>query len=130
MSRAGLHAAYPATADAIRRCRQELVELNRTEDFESVVTAQDFSSTSLCRDLIFHVQEHRMSLTGIDAFLRANALCFLGFEMEYQDTVMRAYRKRFPGDPAATRLDYWQMFENDNPALFSSTYIFWVQKTA
>ena len=29
----------------------------------------DFCSTSACRDFLFHVQEQRMSLTGIDAFL-------------------------------------------------------------
>ena len=42
----------------------------------------DFYSTSECRDLLFHVQEHRMTLPQIKAFLAAQDLQFLGFEID------------------------------------------------
>ena len=37
----------------------------------NVMWFNDFFSTSECRDLLFHVQEHRMTLPAISDFLRA-----------------------------------------------------------
>lgn len=117
---------YGSTADEIRRCRQILVELaGKDPDFKTTLEAPDFFSISGCRDLLFHVQEHRMTLTGIDAFLRENNLSFLGFEIE--EDVLRAYRLRFPDDHAATNLGQWQIFENENPDTFAGMYQFWIQ---
>jgi hypothetical protein len=89
-----------------------------------VVEAEDFFSVSVCRDLIFHVQEHRMRVAEIAAFLRQNRLTFLGFEFENEDDVLNAYRRRFPGDPAAIDLSNWQAFEEENPRLFSAPICF------
>ncbi len=119
---------YSGTPDEVRLCRQQF--LDRAADFPTVVHAEDFSSVSLCRDLIFHVQEHRMTLEGIAAALRENGLDFLGFEIAGEETVLPDYRARFPDDPAAVNLAHWQAFENDNPGLFNRTYQFWVQAAA
>lgn len=119
---------YGATANEIRRCRQDLTDLDKTADFGDALTTPDFFSNSACRDLLFHVQEHRMTLTGIAAFLRANNLVFLGFEIDAD--VLGAYRQRFPADRAATRVGQWQIFENENPDTFRSMYNFWIQKGA
>ena len=43
---------------------------------------RDFFSTSECRDLLFHCQEHRFTLPQISAFLAESGLAFLGFELE------------------------------------------------
>ena len=43
---------------------------------------RDLFSTSNCRDLLFHVQEHRMTLPQIKAFLAENDLQFLGFMLD------------------------------------------------
>ena len=117
---------YGSTADEIRRCRQNLVELDKSANFGTTTKVQDFFSLSDCRDLLFHVQEHRMTLTGIDVFLRENNLVFLGFEID--DTVLNAYKLRFTGDHAATNLGQWQIFENENPDTFFGMYNLWVQK--
>jgi hypothetical protein len=117
---------YEATADGIRRCRQDLVDLDKSADFGKITSAPDFFSISACRDLLFHSQEHQMTLTGIDAFLRENTLAFLGFEIE--GDMLHAYRQRFPDDPAATNLGQWRTFENDNPDTFAGMYQFWIQK--
>lgn len=121
---AGQHCG--ATADEIRRFRQNLMAMNGGEDFGTITASPDFFSISTCRDLLFHVQEHRMTLTGIDAFLRENKLSFLGFEMDAG--ILHAYRLRFPDDRAATCLAQWQIFENENPDTFSGMYQFWIQK--
>lgn len=118
---------YGATADEVRRCRQDLVHLNKSQDFGSTLKSADFFSTSTCRDLLLHVQEHRMALTGINAFLRKNELTFLGFEAG--PDVLHAYRQMFPADHAATNLEQWQVFEHDNPDTFLGMYQFWIQKS-
>jgi SAM-dependent methyltransferase len=116
---------YGATEDEIRRCRQELLALDDGHKF-GTVTSGDFFSTSACRDLLFHFQEHQMALTEIDVFLRDNKLRFLGFEIPGH--LLHAYRKRFPDDAAATNLGHWQAFEIDNPDTFLGMYNFWIQK--
>jgi hypothetical protein len=100
--------------------------LDGSGEFAAVVGLADFYSTSTCRDLLFHVQEQRMTLTGIEAFLKDNGLAFLGFAIDPQ--VVHAYRLRFPEDRAAINLAQWQRFENDNPDTFLGMYQFWIQK--
>lgn len=115
---------YGTSAEDIRRCRQDLLESDRSR--ELVAASSDFFGVSSCRDLLFHVQEQRMRLPAIAAFLKDNGLTFLGFETD--DATMRAYRRRFPEDLAATNLDHWQAFESDNSASFAGMYRFWIQK--
>jgi hypothetical protein len=117
---------YGTTAHDIRRCRQELIALSGHANFGAAVHSPDFFSTSACRDLLFHAQEHRMRLGDIDAFLRDNGLTLLGFEIG--GDVLHAYRRRFPDDPAAANLAHWQTFENDQPGTFAAMYQFWIQK--
>jgi 2-polyprenyl-3-methyl-5-hydroxy-6-metoxy-1,4-benzoquinol methylase/cytochrome c-type biogenesis protein CcmH/NrfG len=117
---------YGSTAEDIRRYRQELINLDDGASFGAALKLTDFFSTSDCRDLLFHVQEHRMTLAGIDAFLGENELQFLGFEIT--SDIFNAYRLRFPEDRAATNLGNWQLFENENPDTFIGMYQFWVQK--
>ena len=105
---------------------QTLVNLDKSENFGTTLNTSDFFTISTCRDLLFHAQEHQMTLTRIDAFLRENNLAFLGFEID--SDVLHAYRQRFPDDPAATNLGQWQTFENNNPDTFASMYQFWIQK--
>lgn len=117
---------YGASTDDIRRCRHDLMSPETVARFGLTLGLPDFFSTSTCRDLLFHVQEHRVTLTAIDAFLRANNLSFMWFQME--GDVVRAYKRRFPNDHDAIDLVQWQTFENENPDTFLGMYQFWVQK--
>ncbi len=117
---------YASTLSDIRRFRQDL--LNGGGDFRKTTESVDFNSLSMCRDLLFHVQEHRLTLDAIAAFLGENALAFIGFELDMG--VLASYRRQFPGDPAATDLGQWQAFESRNPDTFSGMYNFWVQKSS
>ena len=116
-----------STSDAIRLCRQQLMTLSHNADFGTTLQSPDFFSTSACRDLLFHVHEHRMTLNQIRAFLDENKLHLLGFEIE--SGILRAYQQKFPDDRAATNLEQWQSFENDNPDTFGNMYQFWIQKS-
>jgi len=117
---------YNASHDSIRQCRQELLPQKNQAEFGSILQSPDFFSLSTCRDLLFHVQEHCMTLSDIAAFIRTHSLQFLGFEIEA--AIVQAYRTRFPNDPAATNLAHWQIFEDENPDTFFSMYQFWVHK--
>jgi tetratricopeptide (TPR) repeat protein len=115
---------YQPTAADIRRCRQAL--LDQGMRFGNVVASGDFFSTSGCRDLLFHVQEHRLTIPEIAGFLVENGLAFIGFDVDHFTT--QRYLTRFPHDQSMTDLACWDVFERENPATFSGMYQFWVQK--
>src|SRR5215510_463630 len=117
---------YRATAEDIRRCRQEL--LDDAGRFARITESADFFSTSGCRDLLFHVQEHRLTIPQIATFLAENDLAFIGFDLD--PATQQRYRARFPDDPAMTDLASWDMFEREHPDTFVGMYQFWVQKAA
>jgi len=117
---------YGRGADDIRRFRQDVLALADGDLVKTVAQSPDFFSVSDCRDLVFHVQEHRFTLPQIQAFLAASDVTFLGFEIDIG--VLRQYDARFPDDRARTALDRWHSFEQDNPGTFGGMYQFWVQK--
>jgi len=119
-------AGYGATPAEIRRFRSDLM-LRDDNVARNIMRFNDFYSTSECRDLVFHAQEHRMTLPAIKEFLGEQGLRFLGFEIDGRTA--REYAARFPADTAMTDLDCWNAFEQDDPATFSNMYRFWVQKT-
>lgn len=111
--------------EAIREARQRLRDTGLASPSGEPLL-DDFYSTSACRDLLFHEQEHRFDLSAIDRFLKDHDLRPLGFEID--PAILRGYRKRFPDDRAATSLDQWQIFENENPRTFTGMYQFWIGK--
>jgi Tfp pilus assembly protein PilF/SAM-dependent methyltransferase len=117
---------YGQAAEEIRRGRQDLIDDAENAGLATASISDDFFSLSACRDLLFHVQEHRMTLPGIDAFLKENDLQFLGFNLESR--IIEKYRTRFPDDKAASDLALWHDFETDNPETFAAMYQFWIQK--
>jgi tetratricopeptide (TPR) repeat protein/2-polyprenyl-3-methyl-5-hydroxy-6-metoxy-1,4-benzoquinol methylase len=118
---------YASTPDDIRRFRRELAAWDAGYELEwlSKIT-QDFYSTSECRDLVFHVQEHCLTLDQIESFLSKSGLHFLGFELDPR--VLGEYRARFTDDPAGINLRNWARFEADNPDTFAAMYQFWIQR--
>lgn len=94
--------------------------------FFGLTASRDFYSMSACRDLLFHVQEHRFTLPQIKECLAELGLNFIGFTLE--SNVANKYKERFPEDKAMTNLDCWNTFEIENPSTFAGMYQFWVQK--
>jgi tetratricopeptide (TPR) repeat protein/trans-aconitate methyltransferase len=117
---------YLSSPDDIRRFRQDLATLNSGVEIQSLIQFPDFYSTSECRDLLFHVQEHRLTLGQIESFLADCGLHFIGFELDR--SVLHRYRVRFTDDPSGTRLRNWASFEADHPDTFAGMYQFWIQK--
>jgi SAM-dependent methyltransferase len=126
-------AGIDSSSKEIREYRQYLRELKDSEDYgfadsikKRLNSSSDFFSTSACRDLLFHVQEHRMDLKILSDFFKAHNLNFLGFEID--SSVIRSYKNRFSNDPSMTNLNQWQIYEEENPNTFRSMYQFWIQK--
>jgi tetratricopeptide (TPR) repeat protein/2-polyprenyl-3-methyl-5-hydroxy-6-metoxy-1,4-benzoquinol methylase len=116
---------YRGTAADIRRCRQELMA-EKPADLPDLAELSDFFSTSTCRDLLFHVAERRMTLPEIEAFLAAEGLALVGFQVEPH--AAERYRQTFPADTAMTDLANWHAFERQHPYAFSGMYLFWVRR--
>ena len=89
--------------------------------------SKDFFGLSNCRDLLFHVQEHRFTLLQIEKALKALKLKFLAFEMKDQ-TALKKFMKSHPSRSAPTSLSLWHKFELKNPDTFLGMYQFWCKK--
>ena len=118
-----LEQGYRPTAGDIRRCRQDLLNSPLTD----VAKVGDFFSTSECRDLLFHIQESRLTIPDIKSFIVENDLNFIGFE--FAPRIMQQYRDIFGGERFMRDLDRWHAFETEHPDTFFGMYQFWVQKS-
>ena len=116
---------FAATPDGIRACRQAML-VSDDPQLAAACRRVDFYSLSGCRDLLFHVEEHRLNLPEIAAFIDDTGLAFLGFDAD--TALLGRYAALFPEDSAKTDLDRWHRFETENPETFTAMYQFWVQK--
>ena len=55
---------YTASPEDIRRCRQDIIAMaeDGNRKMEEICNKRDFFNLSNCRDLLFHVREHRFTL--------------------------------------------------------------------
>ncbi len=116
----------PTHADIIA-ARQEIMTLPPDHPASGVTQRHDFYSTSSCRDLIFHVQEHCYTLEKLAQTLDKLNLVFEKFSF-VNDFAEMAYRKKFPDDASMTNLENWAQFEKENPRTFRGMYQFWCSK--
>ena len=119
---------YRPISEDIRRCREEIAAAEDGSLLKSLTRSEDFFTTSACRDLLFHVQEHRLTLPDIKTFLAANKLQFAGFVLP--PPVLQRFALRFPDHAALTDLDCWDSFEYEAPDTFGGMYLFTVCKPA
>ena len=113
--------------DDIRKFREMILNGEAGAGLEPLAKMKDFYSTSSCRDLLFHVQEHRFTLLQIKDALGALGLTFVGIEMSGRATKQKM-KRRHPDPQAAYSLDAWHEFETANPDTFRGLYQLWVQK--
>lgn len=125
---------FPSTPEGIRAARQELFIMRRDEDTTNpnnpglVSTFTDFYTMSMCRDLIFHVQEHRFTIPKLKETLASLGLEFMGFSFGQHHAIRRFYREHYPSDEGALNLDNWHELEEKSPGLFRSMYQFYCRR--
>ena len=108
----------------MRSFRDVITKLEK-DHHELIIQSTDFYSTSTLKDLIFHVQEHRFTLSQIKDCLSELGLEFCGFMGEEN---IAAFRAMNPKKDTVYDLDQWQTFEINNPNIFTGMYQFWCQK--
>ena len=86
---------FGSTPAEIRRCRQDLLKT----PLASVTRFTDFFSTSECRDLLFHVQESRMTIPAINKFVGETWPAISRFRIRCADAAANC-RKSFRGNRA------------------------------
>ncbi len=114
---------YSGSTEDIRRFRQDVLRAPR---LATLARSNDFYTVSSCRDLLFHVQEQRMTIPEIAAFLAEIGLEFVRFDVT--TVAIEAFRSRFPDPSCERNLACWHAFEQENPALFVGMYQFDVRK--
>jgi SAM-dependent methyltransferase len=127
-------ANLPPTLDGLREFRRRVLD-GGWRRLQPLTEWEDFWSASLLRDLCFHVQEHRFTISRLRDFLKDSNLRFLGFEFNagaVQRGVADAgpiahYRARFPGERTLSDLGNWEQLEREKPNLFPG-YAFVCQK--
>jgi SAM-dependent methyltransferase len=116
---------YRPVPEDIRRCREAIMAADDGSILKTL-TQGDFFTMSECRDMLFHVQEHRLSLPEIRSFIEENDLEFTGFNLD--PLVLQRFAERFPVPAARLDLDCWHRFEVEAPTTFLGMYRFWVRK--
>lgn len=121
---------YSNSPDEMRRCRQDII--NAAEDGDQqliqLCMRSDFYSLSSCRDLIFHVQEHRFTIPQISDALARLGLTFLGFETPTPQSLAQ-FQKENPSCPQSKVLERWHDFEERYPDTFRGMYQLWCLKS-
>ena len=119
---------YRPIPEDIRNCREAIMGADDGSLLKSLARADDFYSTSEFRDMLFHVQEHQITLPEIKSFLVENKLEFSCFNLD--QAALRRFSARFPGQSALLNLDCWHRYEVEVPSTFLGMYQFWVRKPA
>jgi SAM-dependent methyltransferase len=114
---------FAPDARGIRACRAALRAHESDELLARIARNEDFYSMSGCRDLLFHVHEHRFTLPQIESMLERLGKRFLGFEFPDSGETLQRFRARF-SDPL--QLPDWHRFEQEFPDTFARMYQFWV----
>lgn len=113
----------PPTPAGIRAARAHLAGLPPDHPARGCIALRDFFHTSGCRDMLFHVREHRFTLPRIAATLDELGLSVLAFETD--GYVRGLYRTLFGPE---TSLVYWDKLEQLYPEMFLGMYQFWCQR--
>ncbi len=116
-------------ADDIRALRKQILSNRSDNELVDLAMSEDLYTLSTCRDLLFHVNEHRFTLVQVESALSDLGLRFIGFDLSLFVAVRQRYRELFPEDPQMTDLSAWARFEAQYPTTFAGMYTFWCQKS-
>ena len=115
----------PGTTDAMKNFRRHAAEILPYPVYTAVVTkSQDFYQLSPLRDLLFHEQEHRMTLPHLKEMMDDLGLELITMSVSRHQR--NAYQTMFNNTPDT--LENWHKFEEMNPDTFSNMYQFWCRR--
>jgi tetratricopeptide (TPR) repeat protein/2-polyprenyl-3-methyl-5-hydroxy-6-metoxy-1,4-benzoquinol methylase len=118
----------PSTIEGIRDFRKRVVGLPDDHPVKPTASLSDFFTASDCRDLLFHVQEHRFTIQRLKIALADLGLKFCGFHFDGGNSTFADFKSTYPDDPDGLSLENWEAFEIENPTTFIAMYNFFVKK--
>lgn len=120
--------ASDTSDNKIRIFRQGILQGKLGEDVKQrMIMSSDFYNLSGCRDLLFHVQEHRFTIPLLKQSLEQLSLEMLGF-IAVKPPQRRDYLLNHPDDPEMKDFEKCNQYEEANPNLFANMYNFCCQK--
>ena len=122
-----INEAFISSSDADMKSYRMKVIASDLEQHQQAKLITDFYSLSEFRDLLFHVQEHRFTISQLKKCLAELGLKFCGFE---NASAVENFRQTNTRPEDLYNLDLWKTFEEDNPQTFRGMYQFWCQKIA
>ena len=122
---------YKPNTAGIRAFRQDILEQSLNENIpefvEKLLHTSDFYRLSECRDLLFHVQEHRYTIPQLLDILERHDLEFINFHLSHEN-LRRAFKERFPNAADYDNPMKWHEYEQEFPLSFANMYDFEVRK--
>ena len=117
-----------ADVDAIRAFRHEVFTATEEAPYKSLALRREFFSLPGCQALLAPEPRNVFDLGELAGLLESLDLEFLGMDLTDQ-TVLDAYRARYPEDPQARRLDLWEAYAALNPENFAAGHRLWLRWT-
>ena len=115
---------FASTPEGIRDFRQGIMEMDDANPLKEIMNWTDFFSMSMCRDLVFHVQEHRVTPLWIKSVLDDLGLNCTSMSIN-NPFFIKEYLSMYPDDPKVKNLDNLHEYEKHNPSAFRDMYQFW-----
>ncbi len=115
-----------STPESIRSFRKQVLDGEIEGLLNLPKFVGDFYSLSECRDLCFHIQEHRYTTETLEILLHSHGLTFCGFMLPEQ--IKKLYQEQYPEDSDMTSFTNWGKFEEEHPSTFAGMYQFWAHK--
>lgn len=116
---------HPEKPAEMRLIREALLQGSLPGDWKEIYNSPDFYSTSACRDLLFHRQEHTFDIAQLEPFIQQAGLEWIGMLPPPDANLQEVSPGKHPG---LISWQEWQQAEQQNPALFAGMYQFYVQK--
>ncbi|WP_395944014.1 methyltransferase domain-containing protein [Brevundimonas sp.] len=117
---------WTANPADIRAFRAHVLALPDEHPLAGLRASDDFYSLSGCRDLVFHVQEHRYTPPQLGDLLDGAGLRLIGFEASPE--AEEASRQAFGATANRLDLGLWDRLEARRPTLFAGMYHLWGQR--
>ncbi|MBP6878363.1 MULTISPECIES: methyltransferase domain-containing protein [Phenylobacterium] len=118
---------YRDDAEGIRALRRDLMLDGEPPELEGVMSpASDFWTLSDCRDLLFHVNEHRFTLLQVGELLGGAGLEFLGVQFGHAADQAR-YLAENQRTAALRDFERLHRYELQYPETFGDTYRLWAR---
>lgn len=120
---------YKADAVDMRQFRRDVMDMIGSGTLLStIIKFSDFYDMSMLRDLVFHVQEHRFTITQLRKLLKDNDLELLFMTSKDEDKDAQ-YKAAYPDDVQMNNFDTWGKFEEENPDTFKKMYTVFCMKS-